>query len=94
MRSAFSSRAWPGLRASSAAIPCGTQGMPGLLVNAMKDAQVRIRNARVEFLNPTPEQLAEYGIPAGENWNRWVARHGDVLPDPRRAGDGPNVGSA
>jgi len=71
----------------SAAIPCGTQGMPGLLVNGQKGAVVRIKNVRVEFLNPTPEQIAEYRTSALENWHRWVARHGDVLPDSRRAGE-------
>ena len=70
----------------SAAIPCGTQGMPGLLVNGQKGVLVRIKNVRVEFFNPTPEQLAEYRTSAAENWNRWVDRRGDVLPDARRPG--------
>ena len=60
----------------SAAIPCGTRGMPGLLVNQQNSAEVRVRNVRVQFLNPTPEQLREYGTDAGVNWGRYVTEHG------------------
>ena len=69
-----------------AAIPCGTRGMPGLLVNGQKNAEVRVRNARVEFLNPTPEQFTEYETNAAANWDKYVAEHGGEMPDSRRAG--------
>ena len=72
----------------SAAIPSGTQGMPGLLVNQQSGAEVRIRNVRVEFLNPTPEQLREYATDASENWDKYAATHGDSAPDARLAEDG------
>ena len=54
----------------SAAIPGGTAGMPGLLVNQQKGCTVRVRGARVKFLRPTPEQLDEYGRDATSNWMR------------------------
>lgn len=75
----------------SARIPCGTQGMPGLLVNGQQNAEVRVRNIRVEFLRPTPEQVIEYGAGAGANWERYVAEHGGDMPDARVPGTGGTV---
>jgi hypothetical protein len=64
----------------SAQLPCSTKGVPGLLVNQQKNAEVRVRDIRVAFLEPTPEQIAEYGADAVENWEKYVAEHGDRLP--------------
>lgn len=45
---------------SNAHIPTGTVGALGLLVNFASDAKARIRDIRITFAKPTPEQLAEF----------------------------------
>jgi len=75
----------------AAAIPCGTQGRPGLLVNGQENAEMRIRNVRVEFLNPTPEPVTEDGTDAPSNGARYVAEHGEDRPDARIPETGKSV---
>ncbi|HUU22600.1 MAG TPA: sigma-70 family RNA polymerase sigma factor, partial [Phycisphaerae bacterium] len=55
-------------------VPRGTAGMLGLLVNADSDARVRLRNIRITFLKPTPEQLRELETPAATNWEDFKRR--------------------
>jgi hypothetical protein len=54
-----------------ASCPRGTGGgFPGFLVNQQKNAEIRIRNIAIKFLEPTPEQLDEYEADASINWLR------------------------
>lgn len=66
-----------GKEALSAQCPRGTSdGFPGFLVNQQKDAEVRIRNIRIKFLEPTEAQLQEYASDASINWLRYKERLG------------------
>ena len=50
------------------AVPRGTRGMLGLIVNFDSDARVRLRNIQITFLKPTPDQLRELESDAATNW--------------------------
>ena len=42
--------------------------MLGLIANSDSDARVRLKNLRITFLKPTPQQLRELGTDAVLNW--------------------------
>jgi hypothetical protein len=54
--------------------PNGTKGMPGFLAKFLKNTEARMRNIKIRFLAPTPEQLEEYELDATTNWQNYEAR--------------------
>jgi len=60
-----------GKEIASANIPIGTQGMPGFLVNQLKDCGVKVRNIKIKFLRPTMQQLEEFEKHPLYNWLRY-----------------------
>lgn len=56
---------------ASARIPNGTQGMPGFLVNHLKDCNVKVRNIKIKFLHPTKKQLEEFEKHPLFNWLKY-----------------------
>lgn len=60
-----------GKEIAGARIPSGTQGMPGFLVNQLKDCVVKVRNIKIKFLHPTKKQLEELGKHPLFNWLRY-----------------------
>ena len=61
-----------GKEIASARIPSGSQGMPGFLVNQLKDCDVKVRNIKIKFLRPTKRQLDEFAKHPLYNWLRHV----------------------
>jgi len=60
----------------NAECPRGTDGgFPGFVVNQQKQSEVRIRNIRIKFLEPTEEQLREYETDASYNWLKCKAAY-------------------
>ena len=51
--------------------PNGTTGMPGFVVNSIRNTEARMRNFRVRFLSPTAQQLREYELDATTNWRNY-----------------------
>ncbi|MBN1917210.1 MAG: hypothetical protein JW889_04815 [Verrucomicrobia bacterium] len=51
--------------------PHGTKGMPGVVVKAIRNAEPRLRNIRIQFLSPTAQQLEEYRLDASTNWKNY-----------------------
>jgi len=60
---------------ATARIPSGSRGMPGFLVNQIKDCGIKVRNIKIKFLRPTKKQLHEFGKHPLYNWLRY-AEHG------------------
>ena len=61
--------------------PRGTSdGFPGFLVNQQEDCEVRIRDIRIKFLEPTKEQLQEYESDASYNWLKCKAAYRTAQP--------------
>jgi len=57
--------------------PNGTRGMPGIIVKKVAAAEPRLRNLRIRFLSPTPEQIREYDLDAATNWQNYEAGRRD-----------------
>lgn len=51
-------------------------GFPGFVVNQLKQSEVRMKNIRIKFLEPTEEQLQEYETDASYNWLKCKASDG------------------
>ncbi|HEX2988463.1 MAG TPA: hypothetical protein VHS06_09865 [Chloroflexota bacterium] len=56
--------------------PHGTQGMPGIVIKKLRHVEIRLKDLRVRFLDPTPAQLAEYQLDALTNWRNHEAAQG------------------
>jgi len=63
-----------GKQVAEADMPFGTAGMPGLVVNYNSDAKVRLRNLRIRFLEPTRQQVEEFGTDPKTNWENYKRR--------------------
>lgn len=55
-------------------VPAGAVGMPGLIVNFNSDAKVRLKNLRIRFLEPTKQQVEEFGTDPKANWENYKRR--------------------
>lgn len=60
-----------GKEIASVRIPSGTQGMPGFLVNHLKDCVVKVRNIKIKFLHPAKKQLEEFEKHPLFNWLKY-----------------------